>query len=124
MVFPKLLDPDPDRLTTHTAIACDISDRARLLHHFARCRLPILRTVTTRLLLRHTWQRGTNENTNGPLRQYFPKFFDLSGYHPDYLGFVAAELNNRPRKRLGWRSPGLLHDQVTVVNLVNSRQVG
>ena len=51
------------------------------------------------------WQRGTNENTNGLLRQYFPQFTDLSGYHPDYLEFVAAELNNRPRKRLGWRTP-------------------
>ncbi|GHF83457.1 hypothetical protein GCM10017566_66900 [Amycolatopsis bartoniae] len=51
------------------------------------------------------WQRSTNENTNGLLRQYFPKFTDLSGYHPDYLELVAAELNNRPRKRLGRRSP-------------------
>jgi transposase, IS30 family len=50
------------------------------------------------------WQRATNENTNGLLRQYFPKSTDLSGYHRDYLEFAAAQLNNRPRKRLGWRT--------------------
>ncbi|MGH3497635.1 MAG: IS30 family transposase, partial [Nocardioidaceae bacterium] len=51
------------------------------------------------------WQRAINENTNWLLRQYFPKGTDLSGYHPDYLSFVANELNDRPRKRLGWRTP-------------------
>ncbi|WP_233161016.1 IS30 family transposase [Actinophytocola xanthii] len=51
------------------------------------------------------WQRGTNENTNGLLRQYFPRGNDLSAYHCDYLTFVANELNHRPRKRLAWKTP-------------------
>ena len=51
------------------------------------------------------WQRGSNENTNGLLRQYFPKGTDLSGYHPDYLEYVSAEMNQRPRMTLGWRTP-------------------
>lgn len=51
------------------------------------------------------WQRGSTENTNGLLRQYFPKFTDLSVHGPGHLETVADELNQRPRKRLGWRTP-------------------
>ena len=51
------------------------------------------------------WQRGSNENTNGLLRQYFPKSTDLSFHGPGILENVAAELNARPRKRHGYRTP-------------------
>lgn len=62
------------------------------------------------------WQRGTDENTNGLLRQYFPKGTDLSRWTAAELQAVADTLNNRPRKTLKWRTPAeLMRDEISSI---------
>ena len=54
----------------------------------------------------HTpWERGTNENTNGLIREYCPKSIDLETFDDGYFSTFTAKLNRRPRKCLGWKSP-------------------
>ena len=71
------------------------------------------------------WQRGTNESTNGLLRQYFPKGTDLSRWAAADLAAVQAAINSRPRKVLGWQTPAeALDDQLRSLQMAGVASTG
>jgi hypothetical protein len=79
-----------------------------LCHHHLQGSIDVATDVTVYFCdPQSPWQRGSNENTNGLLRQYFPKGADLSGYSQDELDAVALQLNTRPRKTLGFVTPAV-----------------
>jgi IS30 family transposase len=66
----------------------------------------------------HSWERGLNENTNGLIRQYFPKRIDFGNVREDQVREVQNKLNNRPRKCLGWKTPNeIISDEAAIVAL-------
>ncbi len=90
-----------EKLKSDTGIDIYLCDPQSPSRQHARMRLP-----------GNAWQRGSNENTNGLLRQYFPKGTDLSKHRPDELDAVAYTLNSRPRKTLGWKTPAEALDKI------------
>ena len=106
----SLLSRDKDRVLTITA------DNGSEFHGYKR----LEKTLGTTFYFatpHHSWERGTNENTNGLIRQYLPKGQDLRGLTQRECTKIAENLNNRPRKRLGFKSPNEVYYSLPVVAL-------
>ena len=106
----RLLAKEKDRVLTITA------DNGSEFHSYKR----IERALGTKVYFanpHHSWERGTNENTNGLIRQYLPKGADLTELSQRECTRIAEKLNNRPRKRLGFRTPNEIYYGVSRVAL-------
>ncbi len=68
------------------------------------------------------WQRGSNENTNGLVRQYLPKSEDLQRYNQEHLDEIARQLNTRPRQTLNWKTPSEVFGQAVLSGHLKSGQ--
>lgn len=94
----KLLGPERERVKTITA------DNGTEFHNYRELE-SLLGTEVYFATPHHAWERGTNENTNGLIRQYLPKGTNLSGLTQQQCDHIAEQLNNRPRLRLGFKTP-------------------
>ena len=106
----RLLSGEKDRVKTITA------DNGGEFHGY-RSIEQALETSVYFAQPHHAWERGTNENTNGLLRQYLPKGTDLAGLTQPQCNRLAEILNNRPRKRLGYKTPNEVYYSRRVVAL-------
>ena len=101
---------DKDRVKTITA------DNGAVFHGHRRIE-QALNTSVYFALPHHAWERGTNENTNGLIRPYLPKGMPLDDLAQSTCHQIAKTLNNRPRKRLGFKTPNEVYYQLKVVAL-------
>ena len=106
----SLLWDEKERVKTITA------DNGCEFHNYKELE-SILKTKVYFATPHHAWERGTNENTNGLIRQYLPKGMDLSRVTQDRCNRIAEKLNNHPRKRLDFRTPNEVYDLNSLVAL-------